>query len=1153
MTLTSQVARLCIALPLLALAPRLVAAPADVAHPFILWNKQDIAAIRARVKAHDWAKAEVEKLKGWRGYGEVHRNLFMILVMDDKETREAEKKYLLSFIGAKVDSRPWSDNYLSALRYDVLYDRLTPDERRRIEATFRTHIRHEIDKDRRTYTRTNWLPNMQWPRKNGAMLMAVAMRDEKLIRQIFAANGGWKWYFDDYVSDGYFYNEEFGKHYSNIGEMLLWCRGLERLGLDELGFGYVGKGASGGATMRKYLEAIHLVGYPRVDVGTDRYHYPKMTMGDAKGKRGFPGYAFQHNIVKGYLTDGSGGDARFTGANMNGRDHKNRKVEKLRTPMWFEIAHAKWPDAHFDYFLAQMRPPGKDKYYPSLFWGLAPIDPDDVSPPPAPSGAYRQRGIAVLRWDQSPGYWQLEAPAVTMRFATPYVHDVPDVFAITGFYAFNRPIYLNRQVSAGYAGTDPGWSNSIRSHASVQIDGMEPRTVGELPHRCDFTDLAKFVAVRGKGIYPGVDQTRALLLTKDYLLDVFALSSDRPRSYQWMVHGLGHACPDNPDHWAPTRHLVGTIFDVTRERSCVADKTWAMTSTQITAGAHPEYSGLGKRWFDAKNRVGVRMTMLGEEGTIAYSGLGPVYGGAKERIYHGAAEPGGVTIAAARSKPKTVFIALHEPFRGCAKIAEFRQLARTNNAVLVHIGRPGGRVDDLAMLRWGDKADEPVTLSGQGHAVVFSSYGLVRRTASRIDAVGDLQALRLSVGNARPALTVNGKRVAARIADGQLSWGRPLPAPPKPQTVNAPPTATPIAVRWSTDMVRLARGAKGKAVLNLRNVGVGGGSTGERATGVTGRLNLVAPHGITVAPDRIDLRRFAAGDELDVAIELTAAKDAPSMLDSVRLRASDRSSLAVQAAELRVSHGVTAERTQIWPRDFASTVYAPRYVMKFRYLENTAAAIIRDGVGLRRTAGGVFRPQVLIVQKGNRGRARPTPMKLNGFQAFSPKPRAEADGRRLLADMGRHPHGYRSPFEWRFYEDWIIVRLSEPPAERVVYDWSARGKFRQAGVNADIAAAKLPGSALYALADGRIAESRPKEGTPVAATFVRSAGFVQGLAAFYASGSTIIRDGLVAQPADRPAAMTFCTDSEFPAFVKKWKALGKLTPHKPWGQGDMGR
>lgn len=72
--------------------------------------------------------------------------------------------------------------------------------------------------------------------------MALALRDEGLIRKCFESRGGWKFHFDDYLADGRFYGEEFGKEHSMVGETLLWCRGVERLGLDGLGFGYVGKG-----------------------------------------------------------------------------------------------------------------------------------------------------------------------------------------------------------------------------------------------------------------------------------------------------------------------------------------------------------------------------------------------------------------------------------------------------------------------------------------------------------------------------------------------------------------------------------------------------------------------------------------------------------------------------------------------------------------------------------------------------------------------------------------------------------------------------------------------------------------------------------------------------------------------------------------------
>ena len=164
--------------------------------------------------------------------------------------------------------------------------------------------------DARKYTRTNWLPNIIWPRKVSANLLAVALRDEKLIRETWGRYGSWKWYFDEYLCDTGFYSEEFSKMGATPGAMLLYCRGLERLGLDELGYGYTGRG---GATLDGHVESLLHLGYPRVDVGSDRPHYPMVTLGDLRqfgssqdGR--FAGEAFQHALVRGYLPDGSGGN-----------------------------------------------------------------------------------------------------------------------------------------------------------------------------------------------------------------------------------------------------------------------------------------------------------------------------------------------------------------------------------------------------------------------------------------------------------------------------------------------------------------------------------------------------------------------------------------------------------------------------------------------------------------------------------------------------------------------------------------------------------------------------------------------------------------------------------------------------------------------------
>lgn len=402
------------------------------------------------------------------------------------------------------------DQYLSALRYDALYDRLSDAERKGLEHTLQDFIKFHCEEETLQFTRTSWLPNMQWPRPMTAHLMAVALRDEKLIRQCFNSRGGWKFYFDDYLADGRFYGEEFGKQYSMIGEMFLWCRGVERLGLNELGYGYTGKG---GATMRRYVESVVEIGYLRVELPGGMPHCPQVTMGDARSSAydGAPPCLFQKSIVTGHLANGAGGNARWISANMNGRDHRNAKVEKMLAPHWFELAHAKWPDAHVDYFLAQMRDPGQAVYTPSLLWGLSPIDSAEVQPPPAPSFVAPERGFAMLRAENRPReYWEGEAPSVALQFATYYVHYTHDAFSLLGFYAFNHPIYLNRQISNGYAGGCP-WTDSARGHCGVLVDNMQwmlddadpkrdhphwPNPVGQVPTRSGFDPLVQFIAAR---------------------------------------------------------------------------------------------------------------------------------------------------------------------------------------------------------------------------------------------------------------------------------------------------------------------------------------------------------------------------------------------------------------------------------------------------------------------------------------------------------------------------------------------------------------------------------------------------------------------------------------------------------------------------------
>ena len=680
---------LLVLLAITCLVPTAPAALQLVEHPFLLWTRDEAAAMRKRVESEPWARAQYEAMLKEKGNGQTFRNLFRFLVMGDESVVDAEKKYLVSLIGN--DPRKFKgdtgggrhyDQYLSVLRYDALYDRLSAAERQGLAATFRDFIKHHCEEETLTFTRTSWLPNMQWPRPMTAHLMAVALRDEMLIRQCFHSKGGWKFYFDDYLADGQFYGEEFGKQYSMIGEMFLWCRGVERLGLNELGYGYTGRG---GATMRRYVESVVNLGYPRTEIPGGWPHYPQITMGDARSSslEGAPPYGFQKSIVDGHLPGGSGGNRAWMSANMNGRDHKNTKVDKMLAPHWFELAHAQWPDGHFDYFLAQMRKPGESVYPPSLFWGCSPIDPMRVSPPPAPSYIARERGFAFLRAEESPAYWESPVPAVAFQLATYYVHYAHDAFSLLGFHAFNRPIYLNRQISNGYGGGCP-WTDSARGHCGVMVDNLQyelndadsrrdhphwPNPIGEVPTRSSCDPLVKFVAARAqpargsvtldnrqplagqtlsldlrreeKEVWPGVDMERALFLTREYLFDVFRIESGRPRQYDWHVHALGQLIAG--DDWKATDELgVEQIYALTnraiarlltdpveRERYALKDvrtlaageAAWTAVIRQDCALADVGASVLGKAWYD--RQIGVRVHMLGQRGTTVFAGGSP--------------------------------------------------------------------------------------------------------------------------------------------------------------------------------------------------------------------------------------------------------------------------------------------------------------------------------------------------------------------------------------------------------------------------------------------------------------------------------------------------------------------------------------------------
>ena len=198
----------------------------------------------------------------------------------------------------------------------------------------------------------------------------------------------------------------------------------------------------------------------------------------------------------------------------------------------------------------------------------------------------------MLRADESREYWESAAPAVAMRLATNYAHNVLDCFALVGFYAYNRPVYLNRQVTPGYA---QDWSRSIQSHCGVTVDGAEPKFAGATAVRKSFSKAAKFVAARSHDAYPDVDLTRSLLLTGEYLLDVTRLVSEHQHEYSWFLHALGQTEPGNTEQWRDSQLPEG-LYPLKNVRAYEAgEKPWSVKMIQTCEFEEPSKAKLPKQ------------------------------------------------------------------------------------------------------------------------------------------------------------------------------------------------------------------------------------------------------------------------------------------------------------------------------------------------------------------------------------------------------------------------------------------------------------------------------------------------------------------------------------------------------------------------------
>lgn len=660
------------------------AAPAEVPHPYILWTKEEAGQLQQHILSRPWARERfIERFQvqtnAWRR--STVDNLFFFSMVGDRTAYEAEIKPLMGFINAPPlvkDMTDWRWHHVDhsdmAIRYDTFYDELTPALRRAVGETFRMLAVFGIEEEP--------LRGPENVRMISHIFSALATKDKRLIKAIFECRGGVREYFDG-IAEGHFTAHGLNPRHRTLGQIWTWCRAVERLGMNELGFGYKNKNGEG---LRDLLEGIMLLGDPRIEIpgGTPFYGRSSIGLDFSAGSfhrlpmGKFSSELFQAPIVIGYARDGTGGWPYWMdlGGGKSYNVYENGTF-RMYLSLVFELAHQRWPDAHFGYFLAQMRPPGADRYYPSIYFGMEAIDPAKVAAPAVKSEVYRAPRVAILRAEEGPGFWSSPAPYAVLRLPGPSRHWRGGAsYSLATLHAFNRPIYRHHP-GGGVHG--PRWHRTSKPHCTVVIDNGVAGVPDAGQVRNHFAPLVKFVGARSvprswrekkenddgteeiithhAALHPGLESERILALTREYLFDVFRLRSDREHTYDWMVQPLGSAEPDAPSAWTPTEALNKSLpgsgdrglplnymeqhaFDPGAE-------TWSLNAVQTTMATSTAVTVLGPEWYD--RRVGVRVTMLGEPGTRAFFARRPL----KRRLTREESEQLAIEKNPLRLRPRT--------------------------------------------------------------------------------------------------------------------------------------------------------------------------------------------------------------------------------------------------------------------------------------------------------------------------------------------------------------------------------------------------------------------------------------------------------------------------------------------------------------------
>src|SRR5205807_5256632 len=133
-------------------------------------------------------------------------------------------------------------------------------------------------------------------------------------------------------------------------------------------------------------------------------------------------------------------------------------------------------------------------------------------------------------------------------------------------------------------------------------DEQDTRDAPPTGIRHAFSPEVKFLATSADTVYDGVEQTRALFLTREYLLDLFQAKSAVPHTYDYLLHSFGEARPTTPERFQPSTALTRRYWLVDEQRAMSTDDAWGFDFVRKEKPG-PKPSHFGKEWYDHTARV----------------------------------------------------------------------------------------------------------------------------------------------------------------------------------------------------------------------------------------------------------------------------------------------------------------------------------------------------------------------------------------------------------------------------------------------------------------------------------------------------------------------------------------------------------------------